>query len=132
MPELPERRTVRPLIMIADDNAHSRELLRTVLEQDGYEVVDFKDGNSIVAAARRQTPALILLDLKMPGLDGFQTLSVLQSMSFDSVVPVVALTASAMQGDRERILAMGFAEYLPKPVHLPKLRQAVNRLVREH
>ena len=116
-------------ILIADDNAHSRELLRTILGNDGYDVLDYGNGEDLLAAARESVPDLILLDLRMPRLNGFEAAAALRSLPALAHCPVVAFTASAMQGDRERILAAGFDEYLPKPVNLPELRRVVARLL---
>ena len=116
-------------ILIADDNPRSRELLRTVLEQDGYEVLEFANGDDALLGAHQYLPDLILLDIRMPGRSGFEVASVLRSLPALARSPIVALTASAMQGDRERILSSGFDEYLPKPIHLPELRRLVTKLI---
>jgi CheY-like chemotaxis protein len=118
-----------PLVLIADDNPRSRELLRTVLEQDGYVVLEYTNGTDALAAAKRHKPDLMLLDLRMPGHDGFEVLSGVRAMPHLSSSPVVALTASAMRGDRERILAAGFTEYLSKPIHVAELRRVLAELI---
>lgn len=119
-----------PLVLIADDNPRSRELLRTVLEHDGYTVLECANGNDALITAERYRPDLILLDLRMPGRDGFQVLSALRAIPELANSPVVALTASAMLGDRERILCAGFTEHLSKPVHVSDLRRVVAQLAR--
>lgn len=119
------------LILIADDNPRSRELLRTVLEQDGYEVLEYADGEAALLGAQQYVPDLILLDIRMPGRNGFEVAAALRCVPSLARLPIVALTASAMQGDRERILSSGFDEYLPKPIHLPELRLLVTKLIRD-
>lgn len=116
-------------ILIADDRASSRELLRLVLEGAGYEVLEAEDGRQAVDQARQGSPDLILLDLQMPHLDGFGALSELRSEPRFRSLPILALTASAMRGDREKILQAGFTDYLAKPAGPDLLRQTVARLM---
>lgn len=120
----------RSLILIADDRPSSRELLRLILERAGYEVVEAEDGEAALDRARAQTPDLILLDLQMPVLDGYQVLAALRNEPRFQTLPVLALTASAMRGDRERILEAGFTDYLAKPAGPEILRDTVARLLR--
>ena len=121
----------KPLILIADDRPSSRELLRLVLERAGYQVAEAEDGDQAVDRARSRHPDLILLDLQMPGLDGYGVLAALRSDPRFRHLPVVALTASAMRGDRERIMEAGFTDYLAKPAGPEALRDAVARLLGE-
>jgi CheY-like chemotaxis protein len=116
-------------VLIADDKATSRELVRTVLEKSGYTVVEAADGIEALRNARESKPDLIILDLHMPGLDGF---GVVQEIRLDkdlAATPVMALTASAMQGDRERALSAGFTSYIAKPIQLSALRSEVERML---
>jgi len=119
----------RPLILIADDRASSRELLRTVLERSGYAVIEAEDGEAAVERAQSGHPDLILLDLQMPKLDGYGVLARLRADEHFRTLPVLALTASAMSGDREKILAAGFTDYLSKPAGPDKVREVVARLL---
>jgi len=116
-------------ILVADDMAASRELIRTVLVKAGYEVVEAENGASAVDQARLSNPDLILLDLQMPALDGFGALAELRSHGQFTHTPIVALTASAMDGDSEKALAAGFNAYITKPVGLRELRAQVARLL---
>src|ERR1700722_13614171 len=116
-------------ILVADDKASSRELVRTVLEHCGYEVVEAADGAEALVEARATQPDLILLDLQMPALDGFGVIEKLRSESCFAVTPIVALTASAMHGDRERAIAARFSGYISKPIRLTNLRSEVERLL---
>lgn len=119
----------KSLILIADDRASSRELLRIVLERAGYAVIEAEDGEAAVEQALTASPDLILLDLQMPRLDGYGVLATLRSDPRFSRTPVLALTASAMTGDREKILAAGFTDYLSKPAGPDLLRETVARLL---
>ncbi|HEY3835574.1 MAG TPA: response regulator [Bryobacteraceae bacterium] len=116
-------------ILIAEDRPSSRELIRTVLEGCGYDVSEASDGRQAVEVARRENPDLLIVDLQMPSLDGLGVLAELRSDPRFAEVPIVALTASAMQGDRERALEAGFTEYITKPVNLRFLREEITRLL---
>lgn len=118
-------------ILIADDKATGRELVRTILENDGYEVYEAADGLEAVERARSIHPHLIILDLHMPGLDGFGVVSILRQDSEFASTPILALTASAMMGDRERALGAGFTGYVSKPIRLSVLRAEIERLLQE-
>jgi two-component system, cell cycle response regulator DivK len=116
-------------VLIADDKATSRELVRTVLEKSGYTVAEASDGIEALRNARELKPDLIILDLHMPGLDGFGVIREIRRDQDLGATPVMALTASAMQGDRERALSAGFSCYIAKPIQLSKLRSEVERLL---
>ena len=116
-------------ILIADDKDSSRELVRTVLERCGYEVIEATNGSEALREALSQQPDLIVLDLHMPEMDGFGVVQQLRTESRFAVTPVVALTASAMHGDREKALAAGFSGYITKPIRLDYLRSEVARLL---
>jgi CheY-like chemotaxis protein len=118
-------------ILIADDRPSSRELLRLVLERAGYEVIEAEDGKAALDRARASSPDLILLDLQMPEMDGYQVLASLRSDPRFRTLPILALTASAMRGDRERILGAGFTDYLAKPAGPELLRETVARLLNQ-
>ena len=116
-------------ILIADDKATSRELLRTVLERQGYAITEAADGEEALQKALAEAPDLILLDLQMPRRTGYEVLRELRKDPRHAELPIIALTASAMQGDREKALSAGFTGYLAKPVALVHLREEVQRLL---
>ncbi len=117
-------------VLVADDRPTGRELVRAVLEKSGYEVLEAADGMEAVRVAREQQPNLIILDIHMPGRDGFGVVEELRKDAQFTATPIIALTASAMQGDRERAMALGFTGYITKPIRLDALRQEVERLLR--
>jgi two-component system cell cycle response regulator DivK len=119
----------KPLILIADDRSSSRELLRLVLERAGYSVMEAEDGVQALERTRNGSPDLVLLDLQMPGMDGYQVLAALRSEARFAHLPVLALTASAMRGDREKIMDAGFTDYLAKPAGPEVLRETVARML---
>jgi CheY-like chemotaxis protein len=116
-------------VLIADDKATSRELVRTVLEKSGYTVVEASDGIEALRSARESKPDLIILDLHMPNLDGFGVVREIRLDPELASTPVMALTASAMQGDRDLALSAGFTSYIAKPIQLSLLRKEVERML---
>jgi CheY-like chemotaxis protein len=116
-------------ILVVDDKATSRELLRTVLEKDGYIVVEAADGLEAIRKAHAEKPALILLDLQLPVRSGYEVLNELRCDPQFAALPIIALTASAMQGDQEKALVAGFTAYLTKPVALRHLRVEIKRIL---
>jgi len=116
-------------VLVADDKATGRELVRTVLEKSGYAVIEACDGMEAVRCAREKRPDLIILDLHMPGLDGFGVIQELRRDAQFAHTPIMALTASAMQGDREHAMSLGFTGYVTKPIRLGALRGEVERLL---
>jgi len=115
----------RHTILVADDNPASRELIREVLEMSGYDVLEAEDGQDALGKIRAFAPDLVLIDIQMPRLDGFGVLRELRSDPRFAEMRVVALTAFAMQGDRERALDTGFDGYITKPVEIASLREEV-------
>jgi CheY-like chemotaxis protein len=116
-------------ILIVDDKATSRELLRIVLEKHGYAITEAANGEEALSKVRAESPDLILLDLQMPVRNGYEVLGELRQDAAYAALPFIALTASAMQGDREKALAAGFTAYLTKPVALSLLRGEIQRLL---
>lgn len=109
------------VILYIEDNPENRLLVRRVLEAEGYTVVEADDGPSGLEAARQFPPSLILLDINLPEIDGYQMVSRLRSVPGLSTVPIIALTANVMKGDRERTLAAGCNGYIQKPIDVDTL-----------
>jgi len=116
-------------ILLADDRDASRELLHIVLTRAGYNVVLAVDGEDALARIAEAPVDLVLLDLRMPRLDGFGVLKRLRAGAKYARLPIVALTASAMAGDRDSVLAAGFSEYISKPVDMALLKREIARLL---
>jgi two-component system cell cycle response regulator DivK len=116
-------------ILIAEDNAVNRELLRELLEVRGYTVVEACDGEEALRMIEQTQPDLLLLDIGMPLLDGFAVVRKIRENPRLVLLPVVAVTAYAMQGDRERILNSNFDGYLSKPVNSRSLAEELDRLL---
>jgi CheY-like chemotaxis protein len=103
-------------ILYIEDNRENRLLVRAVMEAAGYLIVDAEDGLAGIEAAIREEPALILLDINLPGVDGYEIVAILKSFPNLASTPVIALTAYAMQGDRQRTLVAGCDGYIQKPI----------------
>jgi CheY-like chemotaxis protein len=116
-------------ILIVEDKAGSREFLRAALEHQGYTIIEAADGDEGLRKARAEVPDLILLDLQMPIRNGYEVLTELRREPRFRSLPIIAVTASAMQGDREKALAAGFNAYLTKPLPLSNLRSEIQRLL---
>jgi two-component system, cell cycle response regulator DivK len=116
-------------VLIADDNAVSRELIREILEHDHYEVIEAGDGGEALEKVREHSPDLALLDIQMPVMDGNAVIREIRADPRLAHLPVAALTAYAMQGDRERALAAGFNSYITKPIEIQDLRAQVAKLL---
>ena len=115
-------------ILVADDNFPSRELMRELLEAAGHFVVEASTGREALDLIHSNPPELVFLDLQMPVLDGFCVLRELRGEDRFRCLPVVAVTASAMLGDRERAIAAGFDSYIAKPINLGEVRKQVELL----
>ena len=102
-------------VAIIDDNTENRLVLRAMLE-DFYSVVEYESGEEALSAVKNRKPDVILLDISLPGMDGVEVLRRLHADEALSDVGIVAVTAHAMRGDRERFLSLGFDAYLSKPI----------------
>jgi two-component system cell cycle response regulator DivK len=115
-------------VLVVEDNDKNMKLVRDVLQATGYSTLEATTGEEAIELALSQTPALVLMDVQLPGIDGVEALERLRQNERTVSIPVLALTAQAMSGDRERFLEAGFDGYLAKPVDVRELIQAV----REH
>ena len=114
-----------PKILYVEDNEDNVYMLTRRLTQQGFEVVVAGDGEQGVAMAASEVPDLILMDLGLPVLDGWEATRRLKSAPETKAIPVIALTAHAMDGDREKALAAGCDDYDTKPVNLPRLLEKI-------
>ena len=115
-------------VLIVEDNEKNMKLFRDVLTAKGYRTLEATSGAQALELALEHTPNLVLMDIRLPDVDGVETLGQLRSDERTSSIPVLAVTAQAMRGDRERFLAAGFDGYVPKPVDIAELVTTV----REH
>lgn len=103
-------------IVVVEDQPDNLKLFATLLTLRGHEVIGLPTGEEVAATVKRRRPAVVLLDLQLPGRDGFAVLRDLQAIEGDHPWKVIALTAHAMPGDREKVLAAGFDGYIAKPI----------------
>ena len=116
-------------ILLVEDNEMNRDMLSRRLQKKGYEVVMAVDGEQGVAMAEAQAPALILMDMSLPGLDGWEATRRLKAAAGTRAIPVIALTAHAMAGDREKALAAGCDDFDTKPIELERLLAKIEALL---
>jgi len=114
-------------VLIAEDNGKSMKLFRDVLRASGYETLEATTGEQALGLATEHTPDLVLMDIQLAGMDGITALRRLREDERTAAIPVVALTAQAMPGDRERFLEAGFDGYMSKPVNVTELIGTVKR-----
>ena len=112
-------------ILIVEDNPKNLKLLRDVLQFKGYTTLEAETAEAGVALAQQQQPALILMDVQLPGMDGREAMKILKADTSTRYIPIVALTAFAMKGDREDLLADGFDGYVSKPIDIKELPKMV-------
>lgn len=117
-------------ILIVEDNPVNMELATDLLEIAGYQVLQAETAEQGIELAKREQPALILMDVRLPGMDGLQATALLKGDPTTGSIPVIALTAQAMKGDREQALAAGCDGYLSKPIDTREFPQAVARHLR--
>jgi len=117
-------------ILLVEDNEMNRDMLSRRLARRGYEVVIAVDGEQGVAMARSEMPALILMDMSLPGLDGWEATRQIKAAPETRAIPVIALTAHAMSGDREKAVAAGCDDFDTKPVDLARLLEKIEAQLR--
>ena len=118
-----------PKILLVEDNEMNRDMLSRRLERKGYQVVLALDGQSGVEMAQSQTPDLVLMDMSLPVLDGWEATRRLKADATTQHIPVIALTAHAMSSDREKALEAGCDDYDTKPIELPRLLGKIEALL---
>jgi len=116
-------------ILLVEDNEMNRDMLSRRLVRKGYDVIIAVDGNEGVAKAQAEAPDLILMDMSLPVLDGWEATRILKTFPATQTIPVIALTAHAMAGDREKALEAGCNDYDTKPIELPRLLEKIEKLL---
>ena len=117
------------LILIVEDNEKNRRLVRDVLQFKGYQTIESETGEEGLELARSRQPALVLMDIQLPGMDGITALQRLRDDPATRGIRVMAVTASAMTQDRQTILAAGFDAYQSKPINVKAFLEAVQELL---
>ena len=117
------------LILIIEDNALNRKLVRDVLQAKGYRTLESETAEEGVRLAREHQPALVLMDIQLPGMNGIDALGLLRGDPATRGIPVIAVTASAMTQNRQQIMAAGFDGYQPKPINVAAFLEAVRQTI---
>jgi two-component system, cell cycle response regulator DivK len=117
------------LILIVEDNERNRKLVRDVLQVKGYQTVESETAEEGLRLARERQPALVLMDIQLPGMDGMTALRQLRADPSTRAIPVMAVTASAMTHNRQQIMAAGFDAYQTKPINVKAFLEAVRGLL---
>ncbi len=121
----------RPLILYIEDNPDNRMLVRRVLMAEDFDVAECSDGPSGIAWAATHSPSLILMDINLSEIDGYAVTAKLRELSHLARVPIIALTANVMKGDREKTLAAGCDGYIQKPIDVDLLPRQLRRFLQE-
>jgi CheY-like chemotaxis protein len=116
-------------ILLVEDNEMNRDMLSRRLERRGYQVIIAEDGAAGVSVAKAEVPDLILMDMSLPVMDGWEATRQIKAAVETKIIPVIALTAHAMAGDEEKALAAGCNDYETKPVDLPRLLAKIEVLL---
>ena len=117
-------------ILIVEDNEDNRELAVKVLRNKGFETVEAVDGEQAIEKAVSEKPDLILLDISLPKLDGYEVAKRLKEMDEFKDIPIVAFTAHAMKGDREKVIIAGFEGYISKPINVREFPDQVRLYIK--
>lgn len=113
------------LILIVEDNPRDLKLVRDVLHASGFQTLEAETGEAGIDLARERGPALVLMDIQLPQMNGREAAKILKADAKTQHIPVIALTASAMKGDRESLLAEGFDGYIAKPINIKEISEIV-------
>ncbi len=116
-------------ILIVDDELLNVKLAKAAMEALGHQIIEAYDGNQGIEVARKESPDLILMDIQMPEIDGIEAMKRIKKISSLRNVPIIAYTAFAMRGDKERLLSEGFDDYLAKPVTVENIVAVVNKFL---
>ena len=116
-------------VLVVEDNERNRKLLRTILRFRGFEVIECEDGTPSLELARKHRPALVLMDIELPTMDGITALGRLRADPQTRDIPVVAVTASVTPSERDKVTAAGFNAYVAKPIDVEAFGELLDRLV---
>jgi CheY-like chemotaxis protein len=116
-------------ILIVEDIPMNQKLIRDILIYYGYEIIEAENGEEAVRIAKEQKPDLIIMDLQMPVMNGLEAIKILRNDPATKDIKIIAVTSFAMAGDREKVLAAGFDDYISKPLNTRELPEMVKKLL---
>jgi len=117
------------LVLIVEDNPKNLKLVRDILQVTGYQTVEAETGEDGVRLARERQPALILMDIQLPGMSGIEALRLLRADATTRTIPIIAVTASVMAEDRQKVMAAGFDGFQGKPISVRELLATVGGIL---
>ncbi len=117
------------LILIVEDNEKNRKLLRDLLEYEGYLTIETETAEEALSLTKERLPSLILMDIALPGMNGFEALKLLRANPATEGIPVIAVTASVMTHDQQKIMDAGFDDYQKKPIDIDEFLVAVRTML---
>lgn len=123
---------MKPKILVIEDNEQNLYLITFILEKNGFDVVSARDGRQGIDKACSETPALILLDIQLPLMDGYEVARQLRQIDAVKEIPIIAVTSYAMVGDREKSLAAGCTGYLEKPINPMTFIDEIRKYLPDH
>jgi two-component system cell cycle response regulator DivK len=126
------KKSVSQKILVVDDNRDNRELVVKVLKNRGYDMVEAVDGEDALRKAQEERPCLILMDISLPKMDGYEVIRRLKSQEEYRDIPIVALTAHVMKGDKERAMDAGCIGYIPKPIDIRELPEQIRCYLKDN
>lgn len=118
-------------VLLVEDNHMNKVLVKEILTLNGYEIIEAESGTEAIKALSAERPDIILMDLHLPGMDGITATRIIKSEERNKSIPVLALTASAMRGEEDKIIRQGFDGYVAKPIERKKLLEAISESLRE-
>ena len=116
-------------VLVVEDNERNRKLVRTILKFRGFDVIECEDGAPALDLAKKHKPAIVLMDIQLPTVDGITALGRLRADPETKDIPVIAVTASVTPGERERVTAAGFNAYVGKPIDVESFGALIDRFV---
>jgi len=119
-------------VLVVEDDQDNREMVIKILKHNGYLAIEAVNGREAVAKVKAEIPDLILLDLYIPKMDGYEVTKTLKADQGLNHIPIIALTAHAMKGDREEALAAGFDGYIAKPINVRDLPQQIEHFLKQN
>ncbi|MDB4970752.1 MAG: response regulator receiver [Myxococcales bacterium] len=122
--------SLQKTVLLVEDNPHNRKIFSGMLTHSGFEVIEAEDGQQALDAVAKALPDVILMDLSIPGVDGWEVTRRLKADARTQPVPIIALTAHAMRGDEERARAAGCDHYLAKPISPKKVVEEVRKILK--
>jgi two-component system cell cycle response regulator DivK len=114
-------------VLVVEDNERNRKLVRTILKFRGFDVIECEDGAPSLELARKHKPALVLMDIQLPTMDGITALQRLRADPETNEIPVIAVTASVTPGEREKVVSAGFNAYVGKPIDIDEFAAIVDK-----